>query len=217
MRFTDLPIIERITRFIARIIGGTGTLSATLTADRTWTMPNKSGTVAMIDDIAGGSGTVTSVALSGGTTGLTASGGPITGAGTITLAGTLAIANGGTGATAQQAAINALTGTQTANRVLRSDGVNATLSQVALATDVVGNLPVANLGGGTGASATTYWRGDGTWATPAGGGGLTLADWNYLRGDVSTDGSTRFGSLTSGTITFQKRIAGMWVDIGVMQ
>lgn len=45
------------------------------------------------------SGTVTSVNVSGGTTGLTFSGGPITSGGTITLAGTLAAANGGTGAT----------------------------------------------------------------------------------------------------------------------
>jgi len=44
-----------------------------------------------------GSGTVTSVAMSGGTTGLTTSGGPITTSGTITLAGTLAPGNGGTG------------------------------------------------------------------------------------------------------------------------
>ena len=44
-------------------------------------------------------GTVTSVGLSGGTTGLTATGSPITTSGTITLGGTLAIANGGTGAT----------------------------------------------------------------------------------------------------------------------
>lgn len=46
-----------------------------------------------------GAGSVTSVAVSGGTTGLTTSGGPITSSGTITLAGTLAVANGGTGAT----------------------------------------------------------------------------------------------------------------------
>jgi len=51
-----------------------------------------------------GSGTVTSVAVSGGTTGLTTSGGPITGSGTITLAGTLAVANGGTALTAVGAA-----------------------------------------------------------------------------------------------------------------
>jgi hypothetical protein len=44
-------------------------------------------------------GSVTSVAVSGGTTGLTTSGGPITGSGTITFAGTLAVANGGTGIT----------------------------------------------------------------------------------------------------------------------
>ena len=69
------------------------------------------------------------------------------------LTGTLAIAKGGTGQTTQQAAINALTGTQTANRVLRSDGTNATLSQVALTTDVTGTLPVAN--GGTGVTTST--------------------------------------------------------------
>lgn len=44
-------------------------------------------------------GTVTSVDVSGGTTGLTTSGGPITSSGTITLAGTLAATNGGTGQT----------------------------------------------------------------------------------------------------------------------
>lgn len=53
-------------------------------------------------------GTVTSVAVSGGTTGLTTSGGPITTSGTVTLAGTLAVANGGTGATTVTGAQNAL-------------------------------------------------------------------------------------------------------------
>lgn len=45
----------------------------------------------------GGSGTVTSISGSGGSTGLTLTGGPITTSGTLTLGGTLAIANGGTG------------------------------------------------------------------------------------------------------------------------
>jgi hypothetical protein len=44
-------------------------------------------------------GTVTSVNASGGTTGLSFTGGPVTTAGTLTLGGTLAVANGGTGAT----------------------------------------------------------------------------------------------------------------------
>ena len=46
----------------------------------------------------GGAGTVTSVEVAGGTTGLSTSGGPITASGTITLTGTLNVANGGTGA-----------------------------------------------------------------------------------------------------------------------
>ena len=69
------------------------------------------------------------------------------------LTGTLPIANGGTGQATQQAAINALAGTQTNNRVLRSDGTNTTLSQVVLTTDVTGTLPVAN--GGTGVTTST--------------------------------------------------------------
>jgi hypothetical protein len=50
-------------------------------------------------NVSSGTGTVTSVALSGGTTGLTVTGSPITTTGTITLAGTVAVANGGTGDT----------------------------------------------------------------------------------------------------------------------
>lgn len=44
-------------------------------------------------------GTVTSIGASGGTTGLTFSGSPITTSGTLTLGGTLAVTNGGTGVT----------------------------------------------------------------------------------------------------------------------
>jgi hypothetical protein len=60
---------------------------------------NSSNVVTKIADVASSSASVSSVAVSGGTTGLTTSGGPITTSGTITLAGTLAATNGGTGVT----------------------------------------------------------------------------------------------------------------------
>jgi len=59
-------------------------------------------------NVVSGTGTVTSVDVSGGTTGLTATGGPIVTSGTITLGGTLALANGGTGATTASGARGAL-------------------------------------------------------------------------------------------------------------
>jgi hypothetical protein len=66
-----------------------------------------------------GAGTVTSINVSGGTTGLTTSGGPVTTSGTITLAGTLNVANGGTGAT-----------TLSSGYVLKGNGTSAVSASV---------------------------------------------------------------------------------------
>jgi len=79
--------------------------------------------------IGGGGGSVSSVNVSGGSTGLTTSGGPITSSGTITLGGLLAVGSGGTNATtAAGARVNILPSyTGNANYVLR---VNAGATDV---------------------------------------------------------------------------------------
>jgi hypothetical protein len=75
---------------------GTGFTAATLTAGSGVTLTNGAGSI-QVAFSGPGTGTVTSIDVSGGTTGLTTSGGPVTSTGTVTLAGTLAYTNGGTG------------------------------------------------------------------------------------------------------------------------
>lgn len=67
-------------------------------------------------------GSVTSVAASGGTTGFSFTGSPITSSGTLTLTGTLAVANGGTGQTTAAAAFNSLAPTTTLGDLIYASG-----------------------------------------------------------------------------------------------
>lgn len=103
---------------------------------------------------------------------------------------------GGTGQSTQQTALNALVGTQTANRVLRSDGTNSTLAQVVLTTDVDGTLPVAN--GGTGATTLTnasILRGNGTSAISA----ASAADIVTVIGSTAVQFATNATTATLST------------------
>ena len=134
---TGLPLATGVTGTLPVANGGTGETSftdgqllignstgntltkASLTAGSGVTITPGAGSI-QIAFTGPGAGSVTSVDVSGGTTGLTTSGGPVTASGTITLAGTLAVANGGTGATTLAGAnipvvnvANTFTGTQT--------------------------------------------------------------------------------------------------------
>jgi len=108
---------------------------------------NGSNTYWAVASSATGSGTVTSITGSGGSTGLTLGGGPITTSGTLTLGGTLAITNGGTGGNSRITGLNNLLPIQGgfAGQVLTTDGTNA-IWQPVLAS---GTVKSVNVDGGT--------------------------------------------------------------------
>jgi len=218
------------------------TLGAVQTIGPNWILPSYVGNAGKVlavnpsaSDVqwvpAAGVGTVTSIDVSGGTTGFTTSGGPVTNAGVITLGGTLGIANGGTGQTTANAAFNALVPSQTGNtgKYLTTNGTSTswadngsgTVTSVS-GTGTVNGLTLTGtvttsgsltLGGTLDLSA---YNGAGAFTTLSASGAVTLSGGTangvaYLNGSkVLTTGSAL--TYNGSTLSLYSTVAGLSIQ-----
>jgi len=128
----------------------------------------------------GGGGTVSSVNASGGTTGMTFTGGPILSAGTLTLGGTLAVASGGTGAV-----------THSVNGLLAGNGTSAVTT---IAPGTNGQVLASN---GTNWYAAAFTAGD--VIGPASSTNLAIPTYSGVSGKLLLNNSN--ATISGGTIT----------------
>jgi hypothetical protein len=162
------------------VVYSTGTKFALSTLGSIGQVLTSNGTAAPTWVTLTGTGTVSSVAVSGGTTGLTTSGGPITTSGTITIGGTLAVASGGTGET-----------TYTNGQLLIGNTTGNTLTKATLTAGT--NVTITN-----GSGAITINAADQYVGTVTSVGGTGTVNGITLTGTVTSSGSLTLGGTLSG-------------------
>ena len=162
------------------VVYSTGTKFALSTLGSIGQVLTSNGTAAPTWVTLTGTGTVSSVAVSGGTTGLTTSGGPITTSGTITIGGTLAVASGGTGET-----------TYTNGQLLIGNTTGNTLTKATLTAGT--NVTITNGSGAITINATDAFVG-----TVTSVGGTGTVNGITLTGTVTSSGSLTLGGTLSG-------------------
>ena len=160
-----------------------------------------------------GSGTVTSIDVSGGSTGLTTTGGPVITTGTITLDGSLIVANGGTGSTTATGAranlsaaksgansdITSITGLTTALTTTQGGTGLASYS----AGDMVyytGSTALSKLTIGTSTQILTSNGSIPTWTSPA---SITVGNATSAVSATSATTATNVAGGNSGSIPYQ--------------